>query len=61
MSRRFKNGATPSDTYRTLMTGLSGTPMPSCGDALEPDQAWDLAYYVLSLSREGGQSARRNP
>lgn len=46
---RFKAGSTPIDVYRTLMTGLAGTPMPSYGDALEPDQAWDLVYYVLSL------------
>jgi mono/diheme cytochrome c family protein len=49
---RFKNGARPEDLYRTLMTGLSGTPMPSYGDALEPEQAWDLVYYVLS---QGGE------
>jgi mono/diheme cytochrome c family protein len=47
---RFKNGARPEDVYRTLLTGLNGTPMPSYGDSLEPDQAWDLVYYVLSLS-----------
>ena len=46
---RFKNGARPEDVYRTLMTGLTGTPMPSYADALEPDQAWDLVHYVLSL------------
>jgi mono/diheme cytochrome c family protein len=57
--RRFKNGARPEDVYRTLMTGLSGTPMPSYADALEPDQAWDLVHYVLSLSgRAGGRAAR---
>jgi mono/diheme cytochrome c family protein len=55
-SARFKNGARPEDVYRTLMTGLAGTPMPSYGDSLEPDQAWDLVYYVLSLSRDGGQA-----
>jgi len=48
--QRFKTGSRPEDIYRTLMTGLAGTPMPSYGDSLEPDQAWDLAYYVLSLS-----------
>jgi cytochrome c oxidase cbb3-type subunit 2 len=56
-SARFKNGARPEDVYRTLMTGLAGTPMPSYGDSLEPDQAWDLVYYVLSLSHDGGQAA----
>ena len=54
---RFKNGARPEDIYRTLMTGLAGTPMPSYADSLEPDQAWDLAYYVLSLSRDRGRRA----
>jgi len=54
---RFKNGATPQDIYRTLMTGFTGTPMPSYGDALEPEQAWDLVYYVLSLSSGNQRSA----
>jgi mono/diheme cytochrome c family protein len=54
---RFKNGARPEDLYRTLVTGLAGTPMPSYGDSLDPDQAWDLVYYVLSLSRDGGRTA----
>jgi mono/diheme cytochrome c family protein len=50
---RFKNGATPRDLYRTLMTGLLGTPMPSYADSLEPEQAWDVVFYVLSLSKDG--------
>ncbi len=54
---RFKNGARPQDVYRTLVTGLAGTPMPSYADSLEPDQAWDLVYYVLSLSRDGRRIA----
>ncbi|PYM93382.1 MAG: hypothetical protein DME04_11125, partial [Candidatus Rokuibacteriota bacterium] len=54
---RFKNGSRPEDLYRTLMTGLSGTPMPSYGDSLEPEQSWDLVYYVLSLSNEGRRRA----
>jgi cytochrome c oxidase cbb3-type subunit 2 len=58
---RFKTGSRPEDVYRTLMTGLTGTPMPSYGDSLEPDQAWDIAYYVLSLSnnrRRTSEAAR---
>jgi len=55
--RRFKNGARPEDIYRTLVTGLAGTPMPSYGDALEPEQTWDLVFYVLSLSRDGSRAA----
>jgi hypothetical protein len=39
------------------VTGLAGTPMPSYGDSLEPDQTWDLVYYVLWLSSDGGRAA----
>jgi hypothetical protein len=31
--------------------------MPSYGDSLEPDQTWDLVYYVQSLSRDGRRAA----
>jgi cytochrome c oxidase cbb3-type subunit 2 len=54
---RFKNDAAPQDLYRTLMTGLLGTPIPSYADALQPEQAWDLIFYVLSLSGEGQYAA----
>jgi len=39
------------------VTGLAGTPMPSYADSLEPDQVWDLVYYVLSLSQDQGRTA----
>jgi cytochrome c oxidase cbb3-type subunit 2 len=55
--QRFKNGARPEDVYRTLVTGLAGTPMPSYEGALEPDQTWDLVFYVLSLSKDGLRAA----
>ncbi len=54
---RFKNGAGPEDLYRTLTTGLAGTPMPSYADSLEPDQVWDLVFHVLSLSNDRRRSA----
>jgi high-affinity iron transporter len=54
---RFKNGSRPEDIYRTLVTGFAGTPMPSYADSLEPDQTWDLVYYVLSLSGDPGRAA----
>lgn len=52
----MKNGAAPRDIYRSLMTGLDGTPMPSFADSLQgkEKEAWDLVYYVLSLSSERG-------
>ncbi len=55
---RFKNGARPEDVYRTLVTGLAGTPMPSYADSLEPDQIWELVFYVLSFSSNGPRAEK---
>jgi cytochrome c oxidase cbb3-type subunit 2 len=54
---RLKSGPTVQDVYRTFMTGLSGTAMPSYADIFgEPDgeniregDAWNLVSYILSL------------
>ena len=48
--RPFKSGPTLRDLYRTLATGLDGTPMPSVGEALSPDELWALVYYVDALA-----------
>ena len=47
---QFKSGPGVSDIYRSVSTGLSGTPMPSYSDSVSEDDRWALAYYVLSLS-----------
>jgi cytochrome c oxidase cbb3-type subunit I/II len=47
---QFKSGASVKDIFRTMSTGLSGTPMPSFSDSLSETDRWALAYYVLSLS-----------
>jgi cytochrome c oxidase cbb3-type subunit 2 len=54
---RLKSGPTVQDVYRTFMTGVGGTAMPSYADIFaEPDgdniregDAWNLVAYVLSL------------
>ena len=48
--RKLKSGVGPKAIYRTIMTGLDGTPMPSYGDSLSPDEGWDLALYIYSLA-----------
>ena len=47
------NGHAPDDIYRTIMTGLNGTPMPSFSDLFigREEEVWDLVYYVLSLQK----------
>ena len=66
-SGRLKSGAGPEDIYRTFMTGLNGTAMPSYYDIFaEPDgesirdgDAWNLVAYILSLRR--GRDAKGDP
>jgi cytochrome c oxidase cbb3-type subunit 2 len=49
-SGQFKSGPAVTDIYRTISTGLTGTPMPSFHDAFADADRWALAYYILSLS-----------
>jgi cytochrome c oxidase cbb3-type subunit I/II len=49
-SGQFKSGTAVEDIFRTMTTGLSGTPMPSYRDALPEKDRWALSYYVLALS-----------
>jgi cytochrome c oxidase cbb3-type subunit I/II len=49
-SGQFKSGPAVEDIFRTVSTGLSGTPMPSYRDSLPEADRWALAYYILSLS-----------
>lgn len=47
----FGNGISHEDIYRTIMTGLDGTPMPGYSDLFKgkEEDAWDLVHYILSL------------
>jgi cytochrome c oxidase cbb3-type subunit I/II len=47
---QLKAGASVTDVYRTLTTGLDGTPMPSFADSMSDDERWAIAYYVLAFS-----------
>ncbi len=47
--RPLKRGSDIRETYLTLVTGLSGTPMPSYASSLDSQQAWALVYYLESL------------
>ncbi|HZR82720.1 MAG TPA: cytochrome c [Candidatus Binatia bacterium] len=61
----LKSGAAPQDVYRTFMTGLNGTAMPSFadvfdqpdGESIHPGDAWNLVSYILSLRQSGARTA----
>jgi len=46
---RFKCGTTNHDLYKIFLTGVDGTPMPSFGDVIKPEEAWDLVHYLRTL------------
>ncbi|MFQ5894445.1 MAG: ethylbenzene dehydrogenase-related protein [Nitrospinota bacterium] len=49
-SWRYKNwGPSLEEVFRTLSTGLNGTPMPGYADSLKERERWALAHYVRSL------------
>jgi mono/diheme cytochrome c family protein len=50
----FRAGSTREDIFRTMSTGLNGTPMPSFSDALTPEQRWAITDYIDSLSPGAG-------
>jgi cytochrome c oxidase cbb3-type subunit 2 len=47
---QFKSGPGVGDVFRTISTGLNGTPMPSYEDSLNEQERWALSYFILSLS-----------
>ncbi|MFQ5478682.1 MAG: c-type cytochrome [Candidatus Binatia bacterium] len=57
-SGALKGGTEPEAVYKTFMTGLDGTPMPSYADSLNEQQRWDVVSYCLELMK-GTQVAQK--
>lgn len=51
-AEHHKSGDAPADLYRSIATGLNGTPMVGFAETLEADQIWDLVAYIGSLSSD---------
>ena len=47
-------GSSREDIFRTMSTGLNGTPMPSFSDSLTPEQRWAITDFIVSLSGSNG-------
>ncbi len=54
LSWTFRGGPSREDIFRTLSTGLNGTPMPSFLEALTPEQRWAITDFIASLSGTNG-------
>ncbi len=50
----MRGGSSREDIFRTMSTGLNGTPMPSFVEALTPEQRWAITDFIVSLSGSNG-------
>lgn len=48
----LRSGRSPGDTWRTIATGISGTPMIGFLDALSAEEIWSLTAFIRSLREE---------
>ncbi len=49
----LRGGSSREDIFRTMSTGLNGTPMPSYLEALQPEQRWAITDFIVSLGSTG--------
>jgi mono/diheme cytochrome c family protein len=49
----FRGGSTREDLFRTMTTGLNGTPMAAFDEALTVEQRWAITDFIESLSLSG--------
>lgn len=50
-SQDFKGGSRVEDIFRSISTGLDGTPMPGFAQPLTAEQRWALAFFIVSLNQ----------
>jgi hypothetical protein len=50
----LRGGSSREDIFRTMTTGLNGTPMASFSDSLTPEQRWAITDFIVSLSGTDG-------
>ena len=52
-NEHHKSGDAPSDLYRTIATGLDGTPMLGFYTILKEEEIWDLVAFIKANEVEG--------
>ena len=54
----YKSGHTDQDLYRTITTGLNGTPMVAFGGATTEEERWQLVDFIRSRAASYGRLRR---
>ena len=52
-NEHHKSGDNPSDLFRTIATGLDGTPMVGFWGVLKPEEIWDLVAFIKANEVDG--------
>ena len=52
----YRAGSTPEDIFRTITTGLNGSPMAAYRDSMSVEQRWDVVHFVRSLHPEAKEA-----
>ncbi len=55
----FKRGSSNAEIYRSIATGLDGTPMPAYGGTASPEEIHDLVAFVRTLRDQPVDAAYR--
>ena len=50
----LRSGDRPEDIYRTLATGLNGTPMVSFETIMKPEQRWEIIAWLQTIQLPAG-------
>lgn len=59
----FRGGGSREDVYRSISTGLYGTPMAGFADGLTEEQRWQIVDWIVAQAREvgGADDPEREP
>ncbi len=55
----LKGGTQPEDIYKTFVTGMDGTPMPSFAESLDEQQRWDIVSRCLEIMKGGAKVVKK--
>ncbi|MBK7998503.1 MAG: c-type cytochrome [Verrucomicrobia bacterium] len=58
-SPAIRSGPALTDLYRSIVTGIDGTPMPSFAEAFTDEQRWEIVTHLATLRGEVQRRKRR--
>lgn len=57
----FRGGGSREDIYRSISTGLSGSPMAGFADGLTEEQRWQIVDWIVAQARDSAGDPEADP